>query len=137
MTRLSKYALTAALAGLLAAASALAEPSFKTGKNKDTEDFCKEVFNALIKATRTDPREITLTKYAYATLKNKKDRKTLTLNGYFKGSITKKKFTEKWTLYLDTNDPKEWEVLKVEVETSHPAKPKQKYIDKAIKDLNR
>jgi hypothetical protein len=137
MSLLSKPSLTAALALLVAASAALADPSFKTGKDKDTEEFCAEVFKAIIKATRNDPREITLTKYAYAVVKGKEGRKTLTLTGFYKGALTKLKFSEKWTLYLDTSDPKEWEVLKMEVETSHTLKPKQKYIDKVIKDLNR
>jgi hypothetical protein len=136
MSPLSKSALTAALA-LLVAASALAEPSFKTSKDKDSEDFCKEVFKAIIKGTRNDPRDITLTKYSYAPVKDKEGRKNLTLTGYFKGSITKKKFTEKWTLYLDTSNAKEWEVLKVEYTTDHTVKPRKTNIDKVIKDLNR
>jgi hypothetical protein len=137
MNLLSKSALTAALALLVAAGAALAQPSFKTGKDKDTEEFCKEVFTAIIKGTRNDPRDITLEKYSYAVVRGKEGRKTLTLTGSFKGSLTKKKFREKWTLYLDTADPKEWEVLKMEAETSHTLKAKQKNIDKVIKDLNR
>src|SRR5262245_1950344 len=98
MSLLSKSALTAALALLVAASTALADPSFKTGKDKDTEEFCKEVFTAIIKGTRTDPRDITLTKYSYAAVRGKEGRKTLTLTGTFKGSLTKVKFNEKWTL---------------------------------------
>jgi hypothetical protein len=139
--KLSKFALPAgltSLALLVSASVALADdPSFKRGKDKETEEFCKQVFTALIKGTRNDPRDVTLTKYSYATVKGKEGRKTLTLTGTFKGSLTKKKFTEKWTLSLDTSDPKEWEVTKWEVSTDHTLKPKQKNVEKVIKDLNR
>jgi hypothetical protein len=137
MTQPSKYALTAALAGLIAASAALAQPSFKTGKDKEKEAFCKEVFTAIIKGTRNDPRDITLEKHSYAEVKGKKDRKTLTLNGSFKGSLTKKKFSEKWTLHLDTSDPKQWEVLKMEFTTDHTLKPKKANIEKVVQDLNK
>jgi hypothetical protein len=135
--KLPKFALAGSLILLVAAGVALADPSFKTGKDKDTEEFCKEVFTAIIKGTRNDPRDITLAKYSYATVKGKEGRKTLTLTGTFKGSLTRVKFNEKWTLHLDTSDPKEWEVLKVEYETGHTVKPKKTNIDKVVKALNK
>lgn len=142
MKHLPKFSLASALAAALLLVSASAAraddvPSFKKDKDKDTKEFATKVFEAIIKGTRTSPKDVTLTKYAYSAVKGKEGRKTLVLDGYFKGSVTKKKFTETWTLSLDTSDAKEWEVLKMECKTDHTIGPKQSHINDLIKKFNK
>jgi len=113
------FALTAMaallVAGAIRAADDVEVPSFKKAKDKDTKDFQKSVFEAVVKSLRSQPTEVTLEKAEY--VKVKEGRKELKLSGTFKGRfaklVSKKPHKADVTIKLDTLDEKAWEVLEV------------------------
>lgn len=144
MNLLSKGALTVALASLVllvTASVAVADdvPSFRKDKNKDTKEFAAKVFDALIKGTRVSPQNVALTKYEYTIPKGKEGRRDLNLVGTYEGKVTKKKFTAKVRLSIDTSSDKEWEVLKIDYSDDNKVtgKPKQKNIDEMVRKFNK
>lgn len=144
MKLLSKGALTSTLACLVLLVTASltkAEdvPSFRKDKNKDTKEFAAKVFEALIKGTRVSPQNVTLSKYEYTIPKGKEGRRDLNLFGTYEGKITKKKFTAKVRISIDTSSDKEWEVLKIDYSDDNKVtgKPKQKNIDELVRKFNK
>lgn len=136
------FPLMAALACLVfVASSAHADedsvPSFKKATNRDTKEFVTKVGTAIIKAARSKPQKIELTKYDYEM--PKANRRELKIKMNYSGLVTKLKYTVDITVKIDSSDKEKWEVLDIDYKDSNksPVGPSLKKIRELIKVLNK
>jgi len=114
-------------------------PSFKKRGEKEKE-WVTEVGTAVVKAARSNPKDVELDTYKIDPVKDKKDRKDLKITMNWKGAITKTKVTSNIVIHVDTSKEKEWEVLNIEYTDNNKvslAKPNQSKVQDLIKQFNR
>lgn len=135
--------LIAAVASLSFVASVRAEdktedttPSFKkrTGTEKD---FMKSVGEAVVKAVRTKPAKLELGDYKITD--PKPNRKLITIDMNWAGSLTGTKFKSTVKITVDPTDKEKWEVIEIEYADDNPL-PKTglaEHLDAIKKKFNR
>jgi len=114
-------------------------PSFKKRGEKEKE-WVAEVGTAVVKAARSNPKDLELDTYKIEPVKDKKDRKDLKITMNWKGAITKTKVKSDVTIHMDTSKEKEWEVLNIEYKDDNKVsfgKPNEAKIQALIKVFNR
>lgn len=132
------YALAAVCCMALVTAVAYAEdPSFKTGKDKDSKEFAAKVFEAIVKGVRSKPADVKFEKHE---IKSPKAKDTeIKLVGTYKGLVSRKVFNVTIKLKVDTSDEKEWTIKNLDYSDDNKVTgaPKQKDLDAIVTKLNR
>jgi uncharacterized membrane protein len=135
-----------ALLGLLALGLLLpvradeAVPSFKKTKDKDNKEFVTKVFENVVKAARLRSKNYKVTKYEYANVKDKPNRKELHITGTWDGALVSKNIETNITVKLDTSDKDAWEVLSIDYKDNlktSALNPNRTKIDELVKTFNK
>jgi len=93
-------------------------PSFK--KRTDPEkEFIAKVGEAVVKAVRTSPAKLEMADYKITD--PKPNRKILTININWAGSVTGKKFKSVAKVTVDPTDKEKWEVIDIEYTDDNPS----------------
>jgi hypothetical protein len=134
--RLPAFLAGLALLGL--GTAALADDSISFKKRADRErEFVGRVAAAIIKAARTKPQKIALSKFEYTN--PKLNRTELVMKATYHGWVTKRQYIADMTVIIDSTDRNSWEVLNIKYADNNPSvtKPRYKKIQDLIPELNK
>jgi hypothetical protein len=127
-------ALACALALLAPAARADQDiPSFKEKKDLEKK-FVSRVCVAILKAAHFTGRQPSLEKYEFKEIKP--GRTELRMMGSYKGAVSTKEYMAKITVFIDTLDKKNWEVLRIKYDDNNNIPYSRKKVDELIKKFN-
>jgi len=108
-------------------------PSFKSGTKRESKEFVGKVGSAVVKAARSNPKNLEVEKYDYTN--PKPGRTELQIKMKWQGAVTKQKFTSDITLIIDSTNKENWEVVNIEYKDSN--KLPRPGSDKRIQDLRK
>jgi hypothetical protein len=136
MRDLTRLALLAATAVLLAAAAGLADEDVSFKRRGDAEKrFVKAAGTAVVKAAHPTAKNIDLVEHKYTT--PKPNRTDLAVKMEYHGKATNKRYVANIVVKIDSSNKDAWEVLNIDYSDNNNVPYSAKKVQELIKTFNK
>ena len=136
MRDLTRLALLAATAVLLAAAAGLADEDVSFKRRGDAEKrFVKAAGTAVVKAAHPTAKKIDLVEYKYTN--PKPNRTDLAIKMEYHGAVSGKRYVADIVIKIDSSNKDAWEVLNIDYADNNTVPYNEKKIQELIKEMNK